>query len=213
LALSGVVRRWGERTVLDGASFQAEPGSITFLGGANGAGKTTLLRIAAGLISPHAGTVSLAELEPDRDRRAYARKLGWLPAGNGGIYNRLTVRQNLEYWVAIALMPRRAQRGAVHAAVESFELGHLQDRRADRISMGERQRLRLAMTFAHEPAVVLLDEPQTSLDELGLDRLSEAMAELGKRGGAAVWCAPQTDGVALPVHYRYEVKGGRVEPC
>ncbi|MGH7557635.1 MAG: ATP-binding cassette domain-containing protein, partial [Gemmatimonadota bacterium] len=85
------------------------------------------------------------------------------------------------------------RRHRIEQVVSEFELDELVDRRVDRMSMGQRQRARLAMTFLHEPAMVFLDEPRTSLDEEGVSLLSEALDRLVLRGGAALWVAPDTD--------------------
>ena len=213
LRLRGISRSWGARSVLASLDFDLAPGSVAWIGGPNGVGKTTLLRIAAGLITADAGEVALLGLSVDRDRREYQKRLGWLPAGNAGIYNRLSVRQNLTYWTSIALVARNRRRAAVDAAMEQFDLERLAGSRADRISMGERQRLRLAMTFAHDPRLVLMDEPHTSLDDAGLDLLGRALARLGASGGAAVWCSPSRDGVPLPANEAHLLEGGALVPC
>lgn len=79
--------------------------------------------------------------------------------------------------------------------------------------MGERQRLRLAMTFVHDPDVVLLDEPHTSLDHAALDRLATAIGSLTSRGGAALWCSPDREGISLPASEEYLVTEGTLVPC
>lgn len=190
LELSGIVRRWGPRAVLDGVELRLERGARGFLGGRNGAGKTTLVRIVAGVLAPHAGRVAIEGLDPASDRRAYQRRLGYLPAGNGGLYARLTVRQNLEFWAALALLGPAGAEAAVQRSLERFELADLERSRCDRISMGQRQRARLAATFLHDPALVLLDEPHTSLDDDALSLLRAALDDHHARGGATLWCAP-----------------------
>jgi ABC-2 type transport system ATP-binding protein len=213
LLLRDIRRSFGERSVLRGADLHLPPGSVAWVGGRNGAGKTTLMRIAAGLITPHGGDVSLLGRTPERERREYQRRVGWLPAGNTGLYNRLTVRQNLAYWVSVALVPRRERRATVAAALERFDLERLAGQRADRISMGERQRLRLATTFAHSPALVLMDEPHTSLDGDAMARVGAALEALIGRGGAAVWCSPSRAGVSLPADQEHRLEGGVLVPC
>lgn len=213
LVLEDVNRSWGDRRVIIDAELRLDSGACMWVGGANGAGKTTLLRIAAGLLVPDSGRVALEGLDPERDRRDYQRRLGWLPAGNGGLYNRLTVRQNLGYWAAIALVPRADRPKAVAAAMKRFDLERLQMMRADRISMGERQRLRLGMTFLHTPKLVLLDEPHTSLDESGLRLLTQALGEVRAAGGGAIWCSPGRDGIGLPAETSYVIEDGRPRPC
>lgn len=213
LVLRGVRRSWGDRPVLTGADLTLGSSSVAWVGGPNGSGKTTLLRIAAGLITADDGEIALSGLDPERDPREYHRRLGWLPAGNAGIYNRLTVQQNLAYATSIALVPRRRREDAIATAMEQFDIARLRGERGDRISMGERQRLRLAMTFVHDPEVVLLDEPHTSLDEGALGRLCAALERLTARGGAAVWCSPSREGTGLPASEEYLVKDGILVPC
>lgn len=190
LDVHGVTKRWGDRAVLDDASLAIEPGTSAWVGGRNGVGKTTLLRIIAGLIAADRGEVTLEGLRPHRDRRAYQRKVGFLSAGDRGLYARLTVRQNLQLWARLALLSRRDCETALTAAIESFELAELADGRADRLSLGQRQRVRLALAFLHSPRLVLLDEPANSLDDDGLALIQVAVADLNGRGGMAIWCSP-----------------------
>jgi heme ABC exporter ATP-binding subunit CcmA len=210
LSATGIVRRWGDSEVLRGADMALERGARAFLGGRNGAGKTTLLRICAGLVEPNAGDVRLSDLHPVRDRRRYQSQLGYLPAGNGGLYARLTVRQNLEFWASLALLAGARRTAAVNGAVAAFELEPMERSRVDRISMGQRQRVRLAMTFLHEPSVVLLDEPHTSLDDEALALLRTALDSHHDRGGTTLWCAPSSTQAEIDADVSFWVEDGLV---
>jgi ABC-2 type transport system ATP-binding protein len=210
LRLDDIARSWGERPVLDGATLVLAPGRIAWLGGVNGAGKTTLLRIACGLLGPHRGTVTLDGLDPARDREAFQRRLGFLSAGNSGLYARLTVVQHLRMWADLAFVPRAERSETIDRAVKSMALGELADRRVDRLSMGQRQRVRVAMTFLHRPDVILLDEPHTSLDEGGLELLSASMDAHVERGGALLWCSPSLALGELRHDDTYVLDGGKV---
>jgi ABC-2 type transport system ATP-binding protein len=210
LVLEAVERAWGRRQVLQGATLGLAPGTAAWLGGPNGAGKTTLLRIAAGLLAPHGGRVTLLGLDAERDRRAYQQHLGFLSAGDRGLTARLTARQNLELWSALALVPRARRRLLIEQAIVRFALQDLAPQRVDRLSMGQRQRVRLAMAFLHEPTVVLLDEPHTSLDDFGLGLLEDAIAQVTGRGGAVLWCSPTRAGLPIPADESYELRGGRI---
>jgi ABC-type multidrug transport system ATPase subunit len=195
LRLRGVSKRWKSMAapVLDGLDLELMPGSCTWVGGRNGAGKTTMLRVAAGLIEPDAGRV---EVWGETARAAgvrYRRALSFLPAGDRGLYARLTVRAQLRFWARISMLESARFQRLLPASVEAFALGELIDRRVDRMSMGQRQRLRLAMAFLAEPDVVLLDEPLTSLDGEGGELLAMAIAELLERGGAVLWCSPEPE--------------------
>lgn len=202
LRLEDVCRSWGRRQILRGVDLELMGGSAVAIFGANGVGKTTLVRIAAGLVAPDAGRVRLAGLDPVRDRRAFQRRLGVLTAGDRGLYARLTVAQNVRLWAALSLVDPARETELLTRACARFELGPTWKSRVDRISQGQRQRVRLAMTFLHEPELVLLDEPHTSLDDAGLAQLSAAIEELLARGGAALWCAPSIRGIELPARRR-----------
>jgi ABC-2 type transport system ATP-binding protein len=210
LELRGIVKSWGDQHVLREVDLALAPGTVVAIAGRNGAGKTTLLRVASGLIVPETGTVRLDGLDPERDRTEFQSRLGYLSAGNSGLYARLKAEHHLDLAVKLALMPRRDRRPAIERALQAFELEQLCGRRVDRLSMGQRQRLRLALSFVHEPTVVLLDEPSTSLDQDGRALVQQALNDLKARGGAAIVCVP-TGGEPLPVVDRVlELSDGRL---
>jgi len=192
LVAEGLTKRWqrGRLTVLEATDLAIESGTLVSVFGANGSGKTTLLRILAGLILPDAGAVRLGGLDPQRNRAAYQRRIGFLSAGYGGMYARLTVRRQLDFWARIALVPAPRRAPACDEAMARFDLFALAGRRLDRLSMGQRQRVRLAMAFLHRPDLVLLDEPWNSLDEEGEHLLAASLIELRSRGGSAICCTP-----------------------
>lgn len=212
VALNGVAKRFDRRrpAVLSDLELAVGAGEVVSVSGRNGAGKTTLLRVVAGLVLPDAGTVRVAGLDPERDRRDYQRQVGLLAAGSSGLYGRLAVEHHLDFWASIALLPRRRRTEAIARVSESFALGDLMGRRVDRLSMGQRQRLRLALTFVHDPALALLDEPSTSLDADGLALLDAELGLLRARGGAAIVCAPSGDHEGLAIDRRLAMSDGRL---
>ena len=215
VAVLGVAKAWGRprRTVLDGVDLEVDPGEAVQIGGRNGAGKTTLLRLIAGMLAPDRGSVRVFALAPERDRRAYQRSVGWLPAGDRGLYARLTVRQHLRLWARLALIPRASRDPLMRGALQGFELEELADRRVDRLSMGQRQRVRLALTFLHEPRVVLLDEPRNSLDEEGVALLRDATDAVRARGGAVLCCAPGSDSAGIDASRALVLDDGGLRPA
>lgn len=213
LALEGIRKTWpgAVAAVLDGIDMEVAPVTTVAISGPNGAGKTTLLRIAAGLITPEDGRVAVCGLDPQRDRAAFHRRVGFLTAGNSGLYGRLKAEQHLELWARLALMPKALRRPAISRVLDRFELEALCGRRVDRLSMGQRQRLRLALAFLPGPSLVLLDEPATSLDEAGIASLQTALDELKAGGGAAVVCLPSGWEQVMSLDRAYVLDGGRLE--
>jgi heme ABC exporter ATP-binding subunit CcmA len=189
-----VWRSWNRgknrRVVLREVNLHVAPGCAVNVSGANGAGKTTLLRIATGILAPDQGTVTIDGIRSDQNWREYHRRIGFLSAGDRGLYARVSVRRHLDYWAAVAFVPRSARAAAVGEVLARFDLEALADRRADRLSQGQRQRLRLALTVVHDPKVVLLDEPTNSLDERGVETLRMAVQDMLARGGSVIWCSP-----------------------
>lgn len=211
LSVEGVAKQLGKRTILDGVDLSLPAGTTAWISGGNGVGKTTLMRLIAGLIVADRGRISFGGLRCDTDRRAYQAKIGFLPAGDTGLYARLSVRQNLDFWAGIAFIPRPRRRVDVAHAIERFGLSELAKRRADRLSLGQRQRVRLALTFLHRPRLLLLDEPAASLDDEGLELLLNAVDDHAAAGGTTLWCAP-----ARETEVRHDValvlRDGRLEP-
>ncbi len=212
LAIRSVSKRWREDLppVLEGLNLTLEPGTRTWVGGRNGAGKTTMLRVAAGLIEPEQGRAEVWGVSAHENRARYQQLVSFLPAGDRGLYARLTVRRQLEFWARIALVSRKSFDRTIERAIDTFELRELADRRVDRMSMGQRQRLRIAMTFLVEPEIVLLDEPLTSLDDEGAQLLESSIEELLARDGAVLWCSPSGEKMDAQFDARWMLEHGRL---
>jgi ABC-2 type transport system ATP-binding protein len=214
LAMHGIVKRWaGAGAVLDGVDVVLDPGAAIAICGSNGTGKTTLLRIACAMIAPDRGEVRVDGIDPERDRTAFHRRVGLVSAGNTGLYARLKAEQHLDLWSRLALIPSAERRTAVERTIDAFDLAPLCGKRVDRLSMGQRQRLRLALGFIHEPTVVLLDEPTSSLDEHGIALLGDALDDLKARGGAAMVCLPSAWEQIPAVDAALVLASGRLEPA
>jgi ABC-type multidrug transport system ATPase subunit len=210
LGVWGVRKRWGDQIVLDGVDLRIDPGTAIHVSGRNGTGKTTLLRIAVGLIHADSGSVELDGLDPVRDRRAYQSRLGFLSAGDRGLYARVSVRDHLRLWARLALLPRSRTGEVIDRALDAFDLRELAARRVERLSMGQRQRVRLAGVFLHDPSIVLLDEPRTSLDGDGIRLLTSLLEDFRSGGGAIVWSSPTGERAELDFDVSYTLEEGRL---
>jgi ABC-type multidrug transport system ATPase subunit len=210
LSLSQVSKRWRKDLppVLDNLSLSLAPGTTTWVGGQNGAGKTTMLRVAAGQIEADSGQVTVWGTTARVHRARYQQLVSFLPAGDRGLYARLSVRRQLQFCARLAMIPRDRFSDTVDEMIETFKLSELAERRVDRMSMGQRQRLRIAMTFLPRPEVVLLDEPLTSLDDAGSTLLQEAVEAVLDRDGVILWCSPSGEHLDMSFDARWVLDRG-----
>jgi ABC-2 type transport system ATP-binding protein len=213
LVVEGLVKRWPgrEAPTLDGLDLRMAAGEVVALSGRNGAGKTTLLRVLGGLLAPDRGSVELAGLPLGRARRAYQRQIGLLTPGDRGLYARLTVARHLDLWGRLAMLDGPDRDAAIAAVTEQFDLEAIGEMRVDRLSMGQRQRVRLALAFLHAPRLVLLDEPATSLDSVALELLRRAVDAAAARGGMCLAVGPDGVETGVPAHRRLVLRHGRLE--
>jgi ABC-2 type transport system ATP-binding protein len=168
LAARGVSRRFGDHVALEPADVEVRAGEVLALVGPNGAGKTTLLAILAGALPPSEGTV---ECGPEV-------RVGWMPQ-RPAHYGRLSARQNLELFAELQGV------GGADALLARLELPD-DERPAASLSVGNRQRLDLAISLLGDPQVLLLDEPTAALDPRQRRRLWETARAVRDGGGAVV---------------------------
>ena len=181
--MSGIVeathlsRRFGDRDVLRDLSFGLDPGEAVALLGPNGAGKTTAIRCLLGLLRPDGGTIKWTRAGDPRSWTGYA-------AQDTGVYNQLTVRENLRFLAAVHRI--RNTDNVVAQIVDAFDLGAISGRRSSRLSGGQRRRLHLAAAFVHQPSLVVLDEPTSSLDAYARLSFYEWLHDYKARGGSVL---------------------------
>jgi ABC-2 type transport system ATP-binding protein len=213
LELEGLYHRWKgpKPPVLDDVTLTLRAGEVTWVGGRNGVGKTTLLRLAAGILMPQRGSVRMGELTPRTGGSRYRRRIGFLSAGDRSLQARMRVRQQLDYWARLAYVPRDRRPVLVANSLERFDLEEFAERRVDRMSMGQRQRIRLAMAFLHEPIVLLLDEPRNSLDDDGYRLLGEQIERAAAGGATILWCSPRGEDRVLACDASYTLEDGHLE--
>ena len=153
---------------------------VTGLLGPNGAGKTTLLRCISGQLSPSLGQVRVLG-EPPARAPSVAARIGLCP-DHGWLMDELTPMEQLSFGLAVRGASDSDARGRAEEALCLFELDHALDRRIGTLSRGTRQRVKLAQAFAHDPDVLLLDEPLTGIDPLARATTVKRIKERGARG-------------------------------
>jgi heme exporter protein A len=179
LAVSALACRRGHKAIFSGISFAVGAGEALLVHGPNGAGKSSLLRIIAGLLRPARGEVALEGGDQDRTIAEQAHYLGHQDA----LKPSLSIAENLRFWAQF-LGPGPGL--APLSALEAVGLAALADLPAGYLSAGQRRRLSLARLLAAKRAIWLLDEPSSTLDASGKQRLSGVMREHLSDGGLII---------------------------
>ncbi len=165
ISARGLAKRYGAKRVFAGVDLDVERGGFVVVTGPNGSGQTTLLRLVAGLVVPSSGEIAVAV---DRGQ------LGFL-AHEALVYRELTAVENLDLYGRLYRVSERRER--IGMLLERFDLWEARNERAGSFSRGMLQRLALCRVFLHEPELLLLDEPFSSLDAEGTELLDRELAE------------------------------------
>lgn len=182
--VTGLTKRFGHFTAVDRVSFQAYPGEILGLLGENGAGKTTTMRILATLLAPTAGTATVNGKDLRKEPEAVRAQLGVL--FEGGVYDRLTVRENIRYFGRLYGVPAEQLERRIDELLRRFQMEEYADRRAAWLSKGMKQKVALARILVHEPPVLILDEPTSGLDVTSARLVHEFILECRGQGKTVI---------------------------
>ncbi len=174
-------KSFGNFHALRGISLEVPTGSIYGFVGPNGAGKTTTMRILTTLTRPSAGGAWVAGHSVHDDRREVRRAIGYMP-DEFGVYEDLRVWEYLDFFAACYDIPEKKRKTLVADLLELVDLQHRREDMVDKLSRGMKQRLSLARTLAHDPQVLVLDEPASGLDPRARVEIRELLGELANMG-------------------------------
>ena len=186
--VNGLERVFGQNHAVDGVTFHVKQGEVFGLLGPNGAGKTTTVRLLNGILPPSGGTARVFGLDPSIDGQRIRVQTGVLTE-TPALYERLSARENLEFFGTLAGIPAEKLSQRVLDILEFFGL---QDRVNDKVetySKGMKQRLSLARALVHEPPLLFLDEPTSGLDPEAAQQVNELIASLSQRSGQTILLA------------------------
>jgi ABC-2 type transport system ATP-binding protein len=183
LTLDGVSKRYGDFQAVRDLSFSAQTGKILGFLGPNGAGKTSTLRMVLGLVEPTAGAISVLGAD---DARKVRSKIGFLPEERG-LYRRMTPIDAIVFFAGLKGVPAAEARKRAIAMLESQGLGEAMKRPIKSLSKGMAQKVQLLSALAHEPELVLLDEPFSGLDPVNQQSLETMIRGLAARGATVVF--------------------------
>ncbi len=185
IEVSGLVKRYGPVTAIEGVTFSVGSGEVFGLLGPNGAGKTTTMRIICCVIPPDAGSVVVAGVDALREPSRAKQSIGYLPEVPS-VYGRLTVRENLEFFARLYGVPGGEVGPRVSRLLRFFSLEGRADQLASRLSRGLRQRLAIARALVHDPPVLLLDEPTSGLDPMSAREVRDLVVRVAREEGKTV---------------------------
>jgi len=177
----GLVKRYGERCVVDGVDLAVPEGAIYGVLGPNGAGKTTTLRMTLGIIEPDAGTRTLLGATHPRD---VGDRVGYLPEERG-LYPSMTAREAVAFMGALRGLDWRTGRARAAELLEVAGLSHAIDEKIRKLSKGMAQLVQLLGAVVHRPDLLVLDEPFSGLDPVNQERL-EALILAERDRGATI---------------------------
>jgi ABC-2 type transport system ATP-binding protein len=182
LALLDLHRRFRDVVALDGVSFEVPEGRIVGFVGRNGAGKTTAMRIALGVLEADEGEVRWRGAAVDTATR---RRFGYMPEERG-LYPKMRVLEQLVYLARLRGMRKADARASAEGLLETLEVVGDPGARVESLSLGNQQRVQLAAALVHRPELLVLDEPFSGLDPVGVDVLSGVLQRAARSDGAAV---------------------------
>ena len=179
-------RKKGDIHAVRDVTFTCPPGRVFGLLGRNGAGKTTTLRMLATILTPTAGTAQVAGFDIVTQPAEVRRRIGYL-SGETKLYDRLTGRDLLEYFGALAGMAPPAITARIEELREPFGLDDILVKRVGKMSTGMKQRLSIARVVFHDPQVVIFDEPTAGLDVIGARAVLNLIRDLKQKGRTVIF--------------------------
>ncbi len=181
IEVTGLTKRYGRFTAVDGIDLAIGKGEVFGLLGPNGSGKTTTILLLLGLTEPSAGEIRVLGLDPLRKPLSVKRRVGYLP-DQIGFYDHLSAVENLAYTARLAGLASPEAGKRIAEALERVRLSDVRDRRVSTYSRGMRQRLGLAEVLVKGSEIAILDEPTSGLDPQSTQELLDLIRELAADG-------------------------------
>jgi len=189
ISVSHLTKFYGPRAAVNDLSFEVQKGEIVGFLGPNGAGKTTTMRCVFGLAVPDRGEVRWKGQPVDRDMRL---RFGYMPEQRG-LYPRMRVAEQLSYFGQQHGMSGKAANASAAAWLERMGLGDRAKSKLEELSHGNQQRVQLATALVHDPELLVLDEPFSGLDPIGIATMTDVVREQASKGAGVVFSSHQLD--------------------
>jgi sodium transport system ATP-binding protein len=184
-------------TALKHVTFEVKKGEVVGLLGENGPGKTTLLRTIATLLTPTEGNVLVGVYDTVKNPNDIKKRMGVLFGGETGLYDRLTARENLEYFATLYGLGKHQTKVRIEDLAKMFGMRDYLDRKVGGFSKGMRQKVAIARTLIHNPDIILFDEPTTGLDITSSNVFRQLVHQLKQEGKTIVFSSHIMEEVSM----------------
>lgn len=183
IEVKGLYKKYSKKVLaVKDLSFTVQQGEVVGLLGENGAGKTTTLRILSTMLKPTKGTATINGWDTVKDGGKVRTSIGVLFGGDVALYDRLTARENIEYFGYLYDMSKDEIDKRIKYLSEYFQFSDYLNKKASDLSRGMKQKISIARAIVHNPKIILLDEPTTGLDVVARRMLYDLIIEWSKEG-------------------------------
>ena len=183
LKLSGVTKRYDKHLAVNGVSLSIPKGSIYGLLGPNGAGKTSIIRMITGITAPDEGDIFF---DGQTWNRSHTRQIGYMPEERG-LYKKMKVREQISYLLQLKGLSLKDARSRADEWLEKFELAEWANHKAADLSKGMQQKVQFIATVAHEPSLLILDEPFSGLDPVNTRVIESEIHRMRNNGTTIIF--------------------------
>lgn len=187
LEAKGLTKKFKNTVVVDNFSFNVSKGEVLGLLGENGAGKTTTMRMLATMLKITDGKATICGHDVSKEPAEIRGKIGILFGGEVGLYDRLTARENIEYFAKLNGLSDDEAKKNIKALCDRLEMEEYIDKRVGKFSRGMKQKVAIARSIVHDPEVMLFDEPSTGLDVTAVRLIHEFILECKNQNKAIVF--------------------------
>ncbi|WP_026687093.1 ribosome-associated ATPase/putative transporter RbbA [Azovibrio restrictus] len=209
IVAEGLTQRFGDFTAVDQVSFRIGRGEIFGFLGSNGCGKTTTMKMLTGLLPPSAGQARLFGRVVDARDLETRRQVGYM-SQSFSLYGELSVLQNLDLHARLFHLPEARRQARIARLMQQFGLEEYQNVAAERLPLGIRQRLSLAVAVVHEPRLLILDEPTSGVDPVARDQFWALLVQLSREQGVTIFISTHFMNEALRCDRISLMHAGRV---
>ncbi len=187
IEVTDLTKKFKEAIAVNSISFTVEDGVVFGLLGENGAGKTTTLRMLATMLKPTNGTAVINGYDIVKEPAGVRKEIGILFGGETGLYDRLTARENIEYFGLLNGMDKREIDSSIELLSKRLDMEEYLDKKAGKFSKGMKQKVSLARSIIHNPSIMFFDEPTSGLDVTAVRIVHQFIRELKTQGKTIIF--------------------------